>query len=89
MLSLHDVAVRLGELNGWVLEGNAIQKEYSFADFRQALTFVNAVGELAEQQNHHPDIMLRYNRVILTLSTHSAGGLTEKDFELARAIDAR
>ena len=60
---------------------------YRFADFRAALAFVNRVGELAERAGHHPDIDIRYNTVTLTLCTHDAGGLTTKDFELARAID--
>ena len=64
----------------------AIQRTFTQPDFRAALAFVAYVGELAECHNHHPDIDIRYNKVTLTLSTHSAGGLTTKDFELAALI---
>ncbi|MBI1952848.1 MAG: 4a-hydroxytetrahydrobiopterin dehydratase [Candidatus Omnitrophica bacterium] len=73
---------------GWELKDGAIVKLYKFKDFQEALTFVNRVGALAEEADHHPDIDIRWNKVTLRLSTHSAGGLTDKDFALARAIDA-
>jgi 4a-hydroxytetrahydrobiopterin dehydratase len=81
------VATRLGELKTWTHDGNAIRNIYEFPDFVGSLTFVNKVGELAEAANHHPDIDIRYNKVILVLSTHSAGGLTTKDFDLATQIE--
>ncbi len=65
----------------------AITRTYKFPNFRAAIAFVNLVAELAEARDHHPDIDIRYNKVTLALSTHSAGGLTEKDFDLARLID--
>ena len=65
-----------------------IRRTYRFRDFREALAFVNRVGDLAERAAHHPDIDIRYNAVTLALTTHDAGGLSDKDFELARAIDA-
>jgi 4a-hydroxytetrahydrobiopterin dehydratase len=71
---------------GWERTGAEIRRTYRFGDFREALAFVNRVGELAERAGHHPDIDIRYNAVTLALSTHDAGGLTAKDFELARAI---
>ena len=71
---------------GWERTGAEIRRTYRFGDFREALAFVNRVGELAERAGHHPDIDIRYNAVTLALSTHDAGGLTSKDFELARAI---
>ena len=71
---------------GWENNGKEITRLYQFKDFREALAFVNRVGELAEAADHHPDIDLRYNKVRLTLSTHSAGGLTDKDFALALQI---
>ena len=71
---------------GWENNGKEITRLYQFKDFREALAFVNRVGELAEAADHHPDIDLRYNKVRLTLSTHSAGGLTDKDFALAAQI---
>jgi 4a-hydroxytetrahydrobiopterin dehydratase len=71
---------------GWERSGAEIRRTYRFGDFREALAFVNRVGELAERAGHHPDIDIRYNTVTLALATHDAGGLTAKDFELARAI---
>ena len=72
---------------GWELKAAEIAKLYKFKDFKEAMGFVNRVADLAEEADHHPDILIRYNKVTLTLSTHSAGGLTEKDFQLARKID--
>ena len=77
----------LKALEGWVVKGVEISKQYAFKDFVEAMAFVTRVAALAEQADHHPDITIRYNRVILTLATHSAGGLTEKDVALARQID--
>lgn len=67
----------------------AITRTYKLPGFRSALAFVQFVGELAEAADHHPDIDIRYSRVTLTLSTHEAGGLTERDFDLVSQIDAR
>jgi 4a-hydroxytetrahydrobiopterin dehydratase len=73
----------------WSREGEAIVREWAFDDFVQALAFVNRVGEAAEAANHHPDILLHgWNKVALTLSTHSQGGLTQADFDFARTIEA-
>jgi 4a-hydroxytetrahydrobiopterin dehydratase len=83
------LAEAVGQTPGWERAGAEITRTYRFRDFREALTFVNRVGELAERAGHHPDIDIRYNTVTLTLTTHDAGGLTTKDFELARSIDAR
>jgi 4a-hydroxytetrahydrobiopterin dehydratase len=77
----------LGSISGWTLSGDTITKKYEFGDFVHALAFVNMVGLLAERANHHPDIDIRWNKVFIALSTHSAGGLTEKDFALARQIE--
>jgi len=74
---------RLAQLSGWQIESGELVSSFEFKDFVAALAFVNKVGELAEQAGHHPDIDVRYNRVRLALVTHSAGGLTEKDFDLA------
>lgn len=82
------VAAALARVPGWARAGRAITRTYRFEDFRGALAFVNRVGELAERQNHHPDIDIRYNTVTLNLSTHDTGGLSERDFRLAAAIDA-
>jgi len=71
----------------WNEQNNAITKEFTFDDFKSALDFVNKVGALAEEHNHHPDIELGWGKVKVTLTTHSDGGVTEKDRQLAGAID--
>jgi 4a-hydroxytetrahydrobiopterin dehydratase len=83
------IAQALRQTPGWERAGTEIRRTYRFGDFREALAFVDRVGELAERAGHHPDIDIRYNAVTLALTTHDAGGLSAKDFELARAIDAR
>jgi 4a-hydroxytetrahydrobiopterin dehydratase len=80
------VADALRRTPGWERAGAVIRRTYRFRDFREALAFVNRVGGLAEAAGHHPDIDIRYNAVTLALTTHDAGGLTTKDFDLARAI---
>jgi 4a-hydroxytetrahydrobiopterin dehydratase len=73
----------------WTREGDAITRELELADFAAAIALVNRVAEIAEAANHHPDILVHgWNRVRLTLSTHSEGGLTQADLDLARRIDA-
>lgn len=81
------IAQALRQAPGWERAGSEIRRTYRFKDFREALAFVNRVGELAERAGHHPDFDIRYNAVTLALTTHDAGGLTAKDFDLARAID--
>jgi len=71
----------------WNEENNTLVKEFKFADFRSALEFVNKVGALAEGAKHHPDIELGWGRVKLKLTTHSEGGVTDKDRQMAAAID--
>jgi 4a-hydroxytetrahydrobiopterin dehydratase len=90
MAKLSALAVRrqLARLKGWKQLGNAIEKQYTFANFKDAMFFVNTVAGLAEKAGHHPDITVTYNRVTLNLSTQDAGGLTRKDFDLARRIEA-
>jgi 4a-hydroxytetrahydrobiopterin dehydratase len=73
----------------WTLDGEAIVREQTFDDFAAALAYVNRVGEAAERANHHPDILIHgWNKVRLTLSTHSAGGITQADLDMARTLDA-
>lgn len=72
---------------GWSRRGNALVKEYRFASFRDSIVFVNRVAGLADSANHHPDIEIHYDRVLIALSTHSAGGITEKDLDLAERLD--
>ncbi len=88
LLSEVQIRDRLDELNGWGLEGDTIRKTYTLDSFPEAVAFVNRVAEMAQQADHHPDIDIRYDRVGLALSTHSQGGLTDLDFDLARKIDA-
>jgi 4a-hydroxytetrahydrobiopterin dehydratase len=87
LLAKGQIESKLKELKGWTRTGNEIRKLVELEDFVHAMGFVNSVALLAEKQNHHPDIDIRWNKVQLVLSTHSAGGLTENDFKLARAID--
>jgi 4a-hydroxytetrahydrobiopterin dehydratase len=87
-LDLAVVDRALAEGLGWRRDGNEIVKTWTGKDFAEALSYVNGVGALAEKANHHPDIDIRWNKVTLRLSTHSAGALTQKDLDLARAIDA-
>ena len=82
------LAAALARLPGWTRAGRAIERTYRFADFREALAFVNRVGELAERHDHHPDIAIHYREVTLTLWSHDAGRITERDVRLAAAIDA-
>ncbi|HEV8537753.1 MAG TPA: 4a-hydroxytetrahydrobiopterin dehydratase [Bacteroidota bacterium] len=88
LLSQDQVAKEMQTLRGWSQTGNEISKVFELKDFVHSMGFVNSVALLAEKANHHPDIDIRWNKVTLTLSTHSAGGLTEKDFNLAKAVDA-
>ena len=82
-----EVQQRLTDLKGWQVSDGQLTKTFQFDTFVTALSFVNRVGELAERSGHHPDIDIRYNRVRLSLSTHDAGGITGKDFDLAGRAD--
>ena len=82
-----EVHQRVKGLNGWTLDGDTIRKQYTFANFLDAIAFVNRLAPEAEGADHHPDILINYKRVTLTYSTHSEGGLTIKDFEGAAAAD--
>jgi 4a-hydroxytetrahydrobiopterin dehydratase len=90
VLSDAQIASGLEALDGWARAGrDAIERDLQFADFAAAIAFVDRVAALAEQANHHPDILVHgWNKVRLTLSTHSQGGLTDADFALARQIDS-
>jgi len=87
-LDASEIAENLALLQGWSGDADQIEKMFEFATFAAALEFTNRVAALAEAANHHPDIDIRYSKVRLMLSTHSAGGLTGKDFALAARIDA-
>ncbi|MEW6472762.1 MAG: 4a-hydroxytetrahydrobiopterin dehydratase [Actinomycetota bacterium] len=90
MATMSDTEVKaaLADLPGWELAGSDIVREYKFADFVAAIAFVNQLADKAEAANHHPDIDIRWNKVRLALSTHSEGGLTQKDFALAAEIES-
>ncbi len=87
VLTEEQIHAQLSSLPGWELHRNEIRKQYTFSGFMDAIRFVNRVAEAAERADHHPDILVQYNRVTLTLSTHSEGGVTQKDLDLARQIE--
>ena len=87
LLSDADLSAALDRLSGWARSGNAITKQYQFSDFRAAMWFLNAVAAVADQMDHHPEWSNVYNRVTVTLSTHDAGGVTQKDISLAEAME--
>jgi 4a-hydroxytetrahydrobiopterin dehydratase len=82
-----EITGKLAELSQWTVTDSELHRTFEFKNFAQALVFVNEVGALAEAKNHHPDIDIRWNKVHLHLATHSAGGLTTLDFDLATQID--
>jgi 4a-hydroxytetrahydrobiopterin dehydratase len=88
LLSDDDVERRLESLEGWRREGDAIVKEFKLDDFKGSVDFVNRLTPVAEEMNHHPDLSISWNKVEVSISTHSEGGLTENDFELASRIDS-
>lgn len=86
-LERQQVAEALQKLSNWTLQGDQIERLLTFEDFVDAMIFVNKVAEIAEEEGHHPEIRIVYNRVMLALTTHDAGGLTLKDFQMARRIN--
>ncbi len=86
-LSPDQIHEKLKRLSGWQFVDNEIQKRFEFKSFMPAIEFINRVAGLAEAADHHPDIRVNYRRVTMSLSTHSEGGLTDKDFDLAQKID--
>ena len=86
-LSEPQIGERLKQLAGWERSGTRIRKTYRFSSFKEGVAFANRVAELAEEQDHHPDILIEYRQVTLSLTSHDAGGLSERDFRLARRID--
>jgi 4a-hydroxytetrahydrobiopterin dehydratase len=87
-LTAAQIKTALPSVPDWKKRGSTITRTFVFKDFPAAIKFVNAVAKLAEKAGHHPDIDIRWNKVTLVLTTHDAGGLTEKDFTLARKFDA-
>jgi 4a-hydroxytetrahydrobiopterin dehydratase len=86
-LSAAEINQRLENMEGWSCSANALHKQYTFQSFLPGIQFVNKIAEAAERAGHHPDITINYNVVSIDLSTHSEGGVTQKDFDLASQID--
>ncbi|MFQ5957648.1 MAG: 4a-hydroxytetrahydrobiopterin dehydratase [Candidatus Brocadiales bacterium] len=86
-LEEREVSEKLKTLRDWTHDGGTIVKKYKFPNFRKAIKFVGMVADVAEELNHHPTIVINYNRVTLSLTTHSQGGLTGNDFRAAALID--
>jgi 4a-hydroxytetrahydrobiopterin dehydratase len=87
-LSDEEIEQRLGDLDGWQRSGDAIAKPFDNGDFKGSVEFVNRLTPVAEAMNHHPDLEISWKTVTVTITTHSEGGLTGNDFELARRIEA-
>lgn len=87
-LAKAEIEERLKTLQGWKRDDDELEKKFQFKDFAEAMAFVNRVADEAESADHHPDIKISYNKVKMSLSTHSEGGITDKDFDLAARIDA-
>src|SRR4051812_2270625 len=85
-----DAAIQgaLAELPGWKRQGNALQKTFDLKGFKAAMAFTGTVGELADRADHHPDILIQFHKVTVTLSSHDKGGVTDRDLRLARQIEA-
>ena len=86
-LDTQEIETRLKEVKGWSLETDHIKKSFKFKNFSECWAFMNRVALLAEKQDHHPEWFNVYNKVDISLTTHDAGGLSEKDFKLASLID--
>jgi len=87
VLTDSEIQAALGSLSGWQRNGLAIQRVFRFADFKEAMKFVNKIADAAEQANHHPDIDIRYNTVTMALVSHDSGGVTQRDVRMAGIIN--
>ena len=87
LLTSKEIKDRLKKIPEWEVEKQHIERTFEFDDFTQAIDFVNAVADIAEAEEHHPDIDIRYTKIRVALSTHSEGGVTELDFEVAKKIE--
>jgi 4a-hydroxytetrahydrobiopterin dehydratase len=86
-LNEQEIGVRLNSLPKWTMQSQVISRTFGFKGFLQSIDFVNQVAKIAEENNHHPDIEIHWNKVTLAFTTHDAGGLTENDFKLAQQCD--
>ena len=86
-LSAEEISENLNRLNDWKAEDDQLKKHFEFENFAESLEFVNRAGEIAERLDHHPDIFFGWGYAEFSITTHDAGGITEKDFQLARAIN--
>lgn len=87
-LSDAEITEALAAVPSWARSGGQIERTYVFKDFLYSIAFVNRVAEYAERVQHHPDILIRWNKVTLSVHTHDCGGISSKDFDLAKAADA-
>lgn len=87
VLNEKQIQTNLNQVPGWEYKDGYLTKTYKLSDFKASLTFVNKVGELAEEAGHHPDIVIQYNKVNLSLRTHDEDGITSKDFDLSEKIE--
>jgi 4a-hydroxytetrahydrobiopterin dehydratase len=87
VLSEAEIQLALQRIGGWSKNGNAIERIFQFDNFVQAMEFVNRIAEAAEAVNHHPDILINYNKVTLTLVSHDSGGVTQRDIKMAARIN--
>jgi 4a-hydroxytetrahydrobiopterin dehydratase len=86
LLNQTEINQQIQNLSGWTTDGKKITRTFQFKDFVDAIAFVNKLVEPAEAAGHHPDLMISYNKVTVNLTTHDAGGITQKDFDLAKQI---
>ena len=86
LLAANEIQNRLPHLPGWSIDGRSITKSFNFTTYMEGVTFANKVADSAEASNHHPDMILGYRRVVVTLTTHSAKGITQKDIDLATEL---
>jgi len=87
-LSAEEIETNLAGLNDWTVSSDKLSKKFEFANFAESLSFVNRVGELADARDHHPDILFGWGYAEFFITTHDAGGITTRDFDLAMAIDS-
>ena len=78
----------LSQSSGWNLKENKLEKTFTFKDFKEAVEFLNKIQPIADSMNHHPDVCIYYNKVVIQLTTHDVGGITDLDVELAKKIDS-